>query len=48
MVETPPDNGMQLTALRAAAQQRALARSVLDTIDNSQKFAEGRAVRFEV
>jgi len=32
----------------AAAQQSALPQSVLDTIDNSQKYAEGRAVRLEV
>ncbi len=32
----------------AAAHQSALSRSALDLIDNSQKFAEGRAVRLEV
>jgi hypothetical protein len=32
----------------AAAHQSALPQSVLDLIDNSQKYAEGRAVRLEV
>ena len=32
----------------AAAQQSALPRSVLEIIDDSQKYAEGRAVRLDV
>lgn len=49
-----PSNGFFLAGFALgqkavdAAHQRGLPQSVLDLIDSSQKFAEGRGVRFEV
>lgn len=54
MLYLTPSNEFFLTGFALSqkaidtAHQRGLPQSILDLIDSSQKFAEGRGVRFEV